>query len=181
MNIYLKIFLITGIALTVFMGIFYAVEFGIVPGVVGGTIAGVLYGTFMSLILGSWHRWSVKRITSDRSEAAMKVRHLRNIELKLPYDRAFTLCIRSLDLIKKCQIKQQDRSQGKIVARTSMTWNTFGNVILFKVLSINEEQSRVEILSKPWVPTTLIDFGENLQNIATIADFIEKKSASVAE
>ena len=181
MKTYLKIFLATGIPFGIVTGIFYGFQFGFFSSLVGGLIGAIIFGGLMSLVLGFLHRWSVKQIASDKSEAAMGIYQVRNIELWLPYNRAFTLCIRSLDSIKKCKIHREDRSLGKIAAKTGMTWKTFGDVISFEVFSIDDDRTHIKILSRPLVRTTLVDYGKNLENVETIVRIIKQHGNVVVE
>jgi hypothetical protein len=110
----------------------------------------------------------------------MGVHHVRNVELRLPYDKAFDLCIESLGLIKKCKIHNEDRSQGKIVAKAGMTWKTWGDVISFEVRRIGNDAIQVAVSSRPSVRTTLVDYGKNLENVETLVGFLNAHSESAA-
>jgi len=168
MNIYLKLFLATGIP--------FGILVGILSGPVYGLSAGIFFGGFMSLILGFLHSWSVKRMPSGKSEEAKGVYHVRNIDLQLPYDKAFDLCIESLDLIKRCKIRKEDRSQSKIDARAGITWKTWGDTISFDVRKIDNDRTQVEVSSRPSVRTTLVDYGKNLENVERISSFLKEQS-----
>jgi hypothetical protein len=174
MKLYLKIFLGMGIPYGIFMGIFFTFQFGLVSGLVGSLVGGILFGGFMSLVLGLSHSWSVKQLPFGKSEEAMGVHHVRNAELLLPYDVTFNTCINSLSSIEKCRIQSKDRSQGKIIAKTSMTWKTSGDVISFKLGRIDNEKTQVEVSSRPIVRTILVDYGKNLKNVETILRIIKE-------
>lgn len=176
MNRYLKLFLGTGIPFGIFMGISNSFRYGFPSGLVEGLFAGIFFGGFMSLILGFLHSRSVKRMPSGKSEEAMDVHHLRNVELWLPYDKVFNLCVESLRLIKKCKIQKEDISQGKIVAKASMTWKTWGDVISFDVRKIDNDRTQVIVSSRPAVRTTLVDYGKNLENVERISSFLKEQS-----
>jgi hypothetical protein len=176
MNIYLKLFLAAGIPFGIFMGIFYSLQYGFPSGLVAGLFVGILFGVFMSLILGFLHSWSVKRMPSGKSEEAMGVHHVRNVELRLPYDKVFNLCVESLRLITKCKIQKEDHSQGKIVAKAGMTWKTWGDIISFEVRKIDNDRTQVMVSSRPAVRTTLVDYGKNLENVERISAFLKEQS-----
>ena len=173
MSRYLKLFLATGIPFGISMGMFYSLH-GVFEGLMVGLLAGLFFGGFMSLLLGFLHTWSVKRISSGKSEEATSVHHVRSVELRLPYDKAFNLCIESLSLLKKYRIIEEDRSQGKIVAKTGMTWKSWGEVITFEVGEIGNDRTQIEVSSRPAVRTTLVDYGKNLENVKTIIFFLKK-------
>jgi len=174
MNIYLKLFLAMGIPFGIFMGIFDSLQYGFFSGLIGGLFAGIFFGFFMSLTSGSLHSQSVKRMPYGNSEEAMGVHHVRNVELRLPYDDVFNICIESLNLIKKFKIQKEDRSQGKIVARISVSWQIWGDMISFDVCRIDNNRTQVIVSSKPVVRTTLVDYGRNLENVERITEFLKK-------
>jgi hypothetical protein len=134
----------------------------------------------MSLSLGFLHIKSVKRMALGKSAEAMGVRHVRNVELRLPYDEAFDLCIESLSLIKKCKIHNEDRVQGKIVAKAGMTWKTWRDVISFEVRKIGNDGIQIEVSSRPALRTTVVDYGKNLENVEKIVGFLNAHSESTA-
>jgi len=174
MNRYLKLFLATGIPFGIFMGVFYSLRYGFPEGLIAGLFAGLFLGGFMSLILGFLHSRSVKRMPFGKSKEAMDVHHVRNIELRVSYDKAFDLCIESLNLIKRCKIRKEDRSQGKVDARAGMTWKTLGDVISFDVRKIDNDRTQIEVSSRPAVRTTLVDYGKNLENVEKIIRFLKE-------
>jgi len=188
MNIYLKIFLRTclaGIPFGIFMVILDSFQYGfrfpssLLAGLQAGIFFGFFFGFFMSLTLSFHHNQSVKRIIKqmslEESEEAYGVYHVRNIELRLPYDKAFDFCAESLNLIKRCKITKEDRSQGKIDARAGMTWDTWGDVISFEVRKIDSDRTQVIVSSKP-LHGQLLDDGKNLKNIERTSSFLKEQS-----
>ena len=167
-----------GIPFGLFMGIFNSFQYGTSLGLVAGIVEGIFFGGFMSLMLGFLHSRSVKRMSLGKSEEAIGVHHVRNVELRVPYDKAFDLCIESLSLIKKCNIQNKDRSQGKIVAKAGKTWKTWGDVISFDVRRAGNDETQVEVSSRPAVRTTLVDYGKNLENIETLVGFLNAHGES---
>jgi hypothetical protein len=172
MKIHLKLFLATGVPYGILTGLIYLLLFGPLTGLIAGLFAGILFGGFMSLILGSLHTWSVKRLPF-KSREVMDVHHVQSIEMKLPYDKVFDLCIESLRLIRKCKIVEENRSQGKIIARTGTTWKSWGEVITFDIRKMNDV-IQVKVSSRPAVRTTLVDYGKNLENVEKIVSFLKE-------
>ena len=173
LNLYLKLFLGTGIPYGLLMGALYSLKLGFLPGLIGGLFAGLLFGCFMTLILGLWHTLSVKRMGYAKSDdEAMGVHHIRNIELPLGYGRVFDLCIASLNVIKKCKIRKEERSEGNIEVKTGITWKSFGERISFNICEINDSKTQVKVSSRPAIRTAVVDFGRNLDNVEKIIGFL---------
>jgi len=166
MKLYLKLFLATGIPFGLIMGVMYG-------DLTKGLFVGLFFGFFMSLILGTLNIIFTKKSTSQDSSKATGVHQTKVLELQLPYDKTFDLCISSLDSVKGT-VKQEERSLGKVVAKTGMTWKSFGETIQFDVRKIDNEKTQVQISSKPALPTTLVDYGRNLENVEKITEFFNK-------
>lgn len=183
---YIRLFLATaipfGIIFGIIVGIYLVFQYGYRYGFLGlgaGLFAGILYGGFMSLIGGSLHVWSVKRMSYGKSveiKDITNVHHFRNIELKLPYDKVFNLCIESLKMFKRYKIKKEDYSYGKIIAITGITWKSWGEVISFAIHKIDNNKIKVIISSKIILCTTLVDYGKNLENVEKIVAFLQEKN-----
>ena len=176
MNLYLKLFLAMGISFGIFMGIFYSFQFGFPLGMGIGMVTGIFFGGLISLILGFLHNQSVKRISSGKYKQTLSVHHTRHVKLRLPYDRVFDLCLESLTSIEKCKIQKEDRHEGRIIAKAVMTWKTWGDVILFKIQRISNDEIQVEVSSRPALRTTLVDYGKNLENVQKIVRFLNAYS-----
>lgn len=181
MNIYLKIFLTAGIPFGIFAGIFYSIQYGISQGILLGLFSVLFFGGFMSLILGFLNNKSLKNMPYEISEKTTGVRHIRNIELRIPYDEAFNLCIKSCDLIKGCKIRNFDLATGIIVTKTGISFKCWGEVITFDLRKINDEKTQIVVLSKPVISTTLVDFGKNIDNVEKITTFLNDHNQTINE
>ena len=60
-----------------------------------------------------------------------------------------------------------------------MTWKTFGDVISLEVSNLDDDRTKVKILSRPLVRTTLIDYGQNLENVETIVGMMKQHGVVV--
>ena len=174
MNRNLKIFLASGIPFGILAAVLFSFLYGINTGLSGGLVSGLLFGSLMFFILGVLHSRAVKKIAGDTSEESMATCHVRYIELPLPYDKTFDLCIESLELISRCKIYEEERSQGKIVSRSSVNWKTWGDTISFEITGISNESTAVKISSRPTTKSTIVDYGKNLENVNKVVGFLEK-------
>ncbi len=174
MNRNLKIFFANGIPFGIFTAVLFSSLYGINAGLTGGLVFGLIFGFLMFIILGFLHSRAVGKIAGDQSEESMGTFQVRNTELQLPYDRTFDLCIKSLDLISRCRVREENRSQGKIIARSSVNWKTWGDTISFDITGISNENTAVKVSSRPTSWSTLVDYGNNLENVKTIVSFLEK-------
>ena len=172
MNRNLKIFLTNGIPIGIFMGILYSALYGLYAGLISGLSTGLIFGFLMFMILGVLHSRAVKTLAGENTAEAMETCQVRNIKLQLPYDSTFDLCMESLNMISRCNVRQEDRSQGNIIARSSINWKTWGDTISFDIERTNDEYTNIKVSSRPTSWTTLVDYGKNLENVQKIAAFL---------
>ena len=175
LKLFLKLFLSMGIFFLVCSGVMFSIEYGFPKGLFEGLFMGIWMALWGPLIMSLFHIRGVKRITSGKYDEkdVLSVYHIRDIELQLPYDKTFDMCVSSLDLLKKCKVQKEDRSQGKIKARSGVFLG--GMIVSFKISKIDDSKTKVEVSSKPAFWPTLIDGGRNLENITKIIGFLEKR------
>ena len=178
MNLYLKLFLRFGIPVGKLVGVLNSFLIGSPRGLIAGLIAATFAGGVSSIVVGYLHKRSVRRMLYGEPEGAMEVRHVRHVELRLPYDQAFDLCLSSASAVKKSTIRTEDRSLGRIEAKAGMTRKSWGEVISFDLRRVDENRTRVEVSSKPALWTTLVDGGKNLENVERIAETLTLAGAA---
>ena len=175
MNIYVKSVLAVGGPMTLFMVIVFTCLGSSSDEVLYfGTRTFVIFGGF-GLVLGFIQVILNRRIQPDKPEEAQKVRHVREIELQFPHNDAFNVCCESLASIQCCAIEKKDLSQGKIVAKAGTSLRSWGEVITFDIEQVDAWRTRVRVSSKPSIPTTIIDWGKNLENVQKIAQYLRER------
>lgn len=179
MNRYIKVPLI--------MGLTFAVSQAAILAWLGGRTAEelllravtdfVLFA-LLGLIITSIHSRIVKLKVRHESEQDFDIRQQRSLTLRLPYDKAFAVCGESVAAVRG-RIKTANSSDGKIEARTGWTWKTFGCVITYVIKPAGERLTEVQVSSRPQVRTTLIDYGENLDNVERICAFLSGRDSKL--
>jgi len=175
MNRAMKIFLASALPFGTITAVLFSFTYGPRIGLIFGLASGLFSGLVLSVILGVLHIHAVKKVAPELNAEAYGISHVRNIKLQIPHDKAFDLCISSLVRIKNCRVREQDRSQGRIIAKTSVNWKTWGDTITFELEDAGESAD-VRIISKPTNKTTLVDFGKNLENIEKITSYFRERS-----
>lgn len=174
MKVFPKLFLIWVVFLSVFMGASGWLLYGTLRGVATGAAMGAVSG----LAVGLLHYWLVRRMSSGKSEGAMGLHHVRTVELRLPYDKAFDLCVESVGTIRRCTVRKEEREAGKISARAGINWKTWADTISFEVRNLGNGGIQVEVSSRPTIRMTVVDFGKNLDNVEKISGFLNAHSTS---
>ena len=98
------------------------------------------------------------------------VNQIEAIILDYPFEQKYEKSLKALKLIKAL-VTNQDKDSGKIEAKTGFSLKSFGEKVEIK---INPKTNEVLISSKPSVPTTLFDYGKNLENVQKILNYLKK-------
>jgi len=69
-------------------------------------------------------------------------------------------------------VKYADRQKLTVFLKGKINWLSWGEDITIETRSEADTVTRVTIISKPAVPTTLIDWGRNQENVNKIAQFL---------
>ena len=177
MNPYLQRLLAIGIPVGIFMTIIYSLEYGIFSGIAYGVLIGTTFGGLMSLLFGFLAQRSLIWKLRSKSQASRGVHHVRQVEIKLPYDAAYNLCRESLQFIQDCQVQHEEWARGRIVARAGVGWQNRGNMISLEVYNLDFNKVRIRVSSRPVLSTDLIDYGRNLENVERITRFLKLRTS----
>ena len=170
MNTYLKIGISMGLPFGAIMAsvYYFNVRGDIFVAVVLGGVAGIFFGAFMA------GAFAAIGYLSGEGVAYGKTNWSQILELGIDLEEAKSLCRRSLGALNRpYKIDSYMGNQTQIVARTGMTWRSFGEIISYKVSSLTNSSVHIDICSKPKLASTTHDWGANRRNIDAIMSFIE--------
>jgi hypothetical protein len=158
--------------------VLYAIYFSVFVGGFSLTtgLVGIIFGAVFGFGIQFYSDYKVKQLKPDATEKDFDVRQNQTFILFYDYDKAFDLCLESIDYIEKGRIKNADKFTGTIKAKTGITWRTFGVNIDFKVSKLADYSTQIEVSTSPFVPTTLVTYGEELKTINRISDFFRQKN-----
>ncbi|AWB43642.1 hypothetical protein DCC85_04990 [Paenibacillus sp. CAA11] len=140
-------------------------------------IYGIPFGLIMTLGTGWIQHRNLKK-TGNRGQE-VKVKNVIQMRVEGSREEIFELCLRSLGEIKRTKVKSTSPDEGIIQASAGISWLTWGDVIEFQIKSAGEEHYFVQVLSRPAVSTTLIDYGKNLDNVQRILRYFKHYAKSV--
>ena len=138
----------------------------------GKLFVGIFSSIIYSYLFARMHIKAVRKISKDKSNEVLGVEHIREIDLALPYNKAFQRSLLSVPLLRGGKIIEKCAESGKIIAASGRYW--FGNKVSIRLNKINEELTRIIIKSKPEFFFPSIDNGQNLLNVVTISKFLEE-------
>lgn len=168
MKRFLKLFLATGIPFGLFWGIwmYHAVwsKKGIPLNVcvLVSILAGLLFGLFMAIFFRLSENYALKKMGKNLS--AISVKQIKEFTLTISQSDALKKAKEKLPLLK-AKVKSFDEENGIIIAKTGMSWKSFGEILSITVKKDDENQTRIRIESRPTLSTTMVDYGKNLENV----------------
>jgi hypothetical protein len=110
-----------------------------------------------------------------------RVEARRTIELDCDPDEAGRRCRAALrQLPQGCELRPEEAAPGQILAKTSLSMNSAGEIITIGLAAREDGGTRVEIHSCPWFDTTMFDGGINAENVETIARHLQTAPARPA-
>lgn len=167
-GIFSRLFLYCGF----FFGVFQALESAWQGASVGEAIfvgvgAGLFFGLFMAAFGTLMHKRALRRrgIDPDGPDAGVDARE--SLTLPLSPDQALGRCRTALEANTQFGQVRVDPASGMVLARARVSWASFGEKIECRVQPL-DGSSQVEIRSRPWLSTTLIDYGKNRENVRRI-------------
>jgi hypothetical protein len=167
---YIKFPLIFVVLYAIYFGVFVG-DFSLTTGLVG-----IIFGAVFGFGIQFYSDYKVRQVKPDATEKDFDVRQNQTFVLFYDYDKAFDLCLESIEYLEKGKLKHANKFAGKINAKTGVSWTSFGNAVEFKVSKLTEYTAEVEISTRPIVPTTLIDNGKGLEIIGNVKDFFRWKN-----
>lgn len=141
-----------------------------------GVLLSLIYGAIIGIGLQIYSDYRTRKIKAGAEEKDFSVLQKNETVLLCDYEQAFALCRESVESLKRGKVRTADMESGLIEAKTGMSWNSFGTVIEFRLKVITQIATEIEIIARPLIKTTLIDYGESLEAIKTINNFFEKKN-----
>lgn len=173
---FIKIFIFTSIPFGFLMYIQALIFSNNAPSITLHIIMGLMFGLLMSLILTILDFQSNKSIGEGKSSGVHKK---GAIEVGLPSQEVFKICRNAGLVLNGAKISYESQQKGMLIIKTGISWKTWGDIIEIVIEEIAANHTRVSIQSRPLVPTTLIDYGKNAENINRIVGYIEKEKLSI--
>ena len=173
MGKYARIALKSGGSFGVCMGVFYALQAkSAFVGLVGGVISGVLFGAGMAVFSG----WADRRSkAAGRAIGDDAVVQKRTVIVIASQAEALRLARDALMELKAGE-RAYDPASGTIEADVPWSWKSFGEKLTISINRVSDLESAIEVVSRPRLSTTAVDYGKNFQNVEAICNRIAHRA-----
>lgn len=168
MNLYLKIFLQTGIPFGICMGVFASDAESISDILAVSFLYCIFFGGTMAIFLGAFQKNAEAKIIENDEEFVEGVHQHATIKLDLNVHQAFNKCLDLLVAFKKSRIVYSNNESGKIKIKTKSSWKSWGEIITISLSGLGDDSTLAKIYSKPRLIGTIVDYGKNYKNVQKI-------------
>jgi len=125
------------------------------------------------------HRTRQRAGVAYINDEIYSVRQTRSVTIFGDRRHVMDLCEQAVDDLGNARLKNVDRENGEIVAKTRMSLNSFGNLITFRVAEIGDNLAEVTIRTRPALSITAVDYGRGLEIAEKLTQFLKKNEPSV--
>lgn len=165
----LKSFFLVGLLASFLFGIFRSVK----TGSFYGFIDGIQFGFFLAIVMVPVIVFLdvLQRIKNYRKykKIDFNINQVRRLLIREEYNSIFNkLC----DLLKDCKefsIYNMNLNKGIIEADVKKSWKSFGEKLQIRFRKGSDGKVLVEIISKPKISLTMIDYAKNFENVESIS------------
>jgi len=140
---------------------------GALPVLVLGITGFETLGSALSIIYIAMGVGVIAVIAFLRTEPPSRTRKITRLELQLPIEKAMESCLRATSGLG-AQVAKYDAAAGILIAKTGLSWRSFGEIITIEVTPLDQGRSQVEIQSDVVQVSVLIDWGANRRNVRRI-------------
>lgn len=145
-----------------------------------------LYGAVMGaivLLIWAGQMNAVRRQGYAVTAETLKPHQQRQFIIDLPFADTSTLCQAAVGRLKRASIVEEktDYAAGVILARTGMSFWSFGEYIHFQLRSRSDGRTDVDIDWRPVIKTNAPDHGSSLGTLNTLIGFLVAHSVDLEE
>ena len=140
----------------------------------------LVFACLVATILAGLNRRALQGLPFKSDDNPLSVHQRRTVELKVSPSEAFELCTSSLKCLGRAEVTVSDQKKGLLEAVTATSGRGgFGQSVSFEVCQVGENHTRVTVHSRLRRKIHLVDYGNNLENVLKLVNFLEKSGRSI--
>ncbi len=144
---------------------------------VDAAVRGAVFGAVLAVLMARLQRHAGAARGIAGSPA---VTQRRELVIGADFGTAMELCVAAAGRVQGCRVRRVDSAAGIVAAAPRMSLRNWGQRVRFEVERVGQGEHRIRIESRPGLPLTFVDYGANLDNVTTAADFLGSHRASAA-
>jgi hypothetical protein len=177
MKRYLKVIIIAGLAWGSGMFGFmtaefinpYQVDIPAIQKLILCTLGGLVFGLLVALAL---YVFDMKRLNNGIDISKDELRPTKSVVLNLPIKTVMDKAIKSLSVLNNAKIISNQ--ENKLSVKTGVNKRTFGEIVLIELTKTTENDTLIQVSSRPNSRYTLVDYGMNSDNVSNLISAISE-------
>ena len=169
-RLFLRLFLFT----TIVYSLFSIIADQIIDGEVNLSsiiFKGVFFGLFFSVFFVGAHLWKLQEAgVEEFTMETIQVKQARDAKSKLNLAEIVQL-IRNDKYLKRSTVKE---SANEVLIHTRVNWKSWGERIRIRCIESAGSYKEYKVESMPRFGLTMVDFGQNLQNVKRVLNLMEE-------
>lgn len=121
---------------------------------------------------GLLHYRLVRRISQGKTFDLSPIQQ-RDLVLQQSPSVSLELCSSTLAKLP-ARVIERNESKNYLIAQTRSSWKSWGNEIRTEITSADELNSRIKIICRPLLRTTLMDFGKSYEDIESLLNTLSE-------
>ncbi|HEV2753560.1 MAG TPA: hypothetical protein VGV36_06970 [Solirubrobacteraceae bacterium] len=99
------------------------------------------------------------------------------VTLRLPISEAYERCKHATEALSKSKLKEADEAAHRVQLKTKMSIKSWGEKVELTLSPEGDDATRVHVLSKASVGTTMVDYGKNQANVNSVVSWLQNSPA----
>ena len=105
----------------------------------------------------------------------IRIKEYQERIIETSYEKVYDQCLKFIIFIKNWKIKNiyKDEGKARIEVRTGISFRSWGEKLTIEIERVGLNKTKIRVTSKPLVPTTIIDYGKNNENVVSLISFLK--------
>ncbi|MDQ3648218.1 MAG: hypothetical protein M3433_06485 [Actinomycetota bacterium] len=99
------------------------------------------------------------------------------VTVPLPIAEAYQRCMQATEALPKSKVKETDETAYRVELKTKVSIKSWGEKVELTLAPEGDSATRVHVLSKASLGTTMVDYGKNQANVNSVVEWLERSSA----
>ena len=94
------------------------------------------------------------------------------VTVPLSIAEAYQRCVQATEALPKSKVTEADETARRVELKTKMSFKSWGEKVEMTLEPEGEGATRVHVLSKASVGTTMVDYGKNQANVNGVVEWL---------
>jgi len=137
------------------------------------------WGVLTGFVIVALNDRLARRRSGIDDEEIYKARQSRRVTVALDVSKALELCREAATSINGMKFRSVNQATQEVIARSSLKWDSFGNVITMSAVRLGEHLTEIQITTRPVLSTVIIGNGISWKEASEVEDYLREHDARI--